>query len=200
VTLSFMNKDDELEVQHRTELAMQPERERHHKRLAEIGADYTNRGLSKSTAYFGDEWEEKLNHLRQLANTNLNEIFYVLQATGSRIRKEDIVEIVGHVESAVRPALEQFSQDQARRLRECGLSSSVVIASFANRRKMDLAQLVAKVTIEVQTRAKEHDRECRKERNKAFKEWIDRVPNWWPIIVPIILVVGGWIVLRLSAK
>lgn len=190
--LPFLTCAENSELIQRIELAQQDERKRHMERFGAIYCDYLNRGLSSSTACFVDQWREKIDHHERLTGIGIDQVFHLVETTDRRLAEEDETAIIEALASPFTQAMQSYAQEQERSLREHGLTGGGVAGSMNSMWNITRSQAVERIGATIRTQARDWDRKRREAKRRRRKEWLDRIPAWWPILLAIGAVIG-WV-------
>ncbi len=142
---------------------------------------------------FADQWREKLDHQVKLAEIVIDQVFQLVEAVDRRLTGNDETAIIEAVVPPCNQAMQSYSQEQEKGLRDRGLASSTFTGSMNSMWNMTCAEATQRITATVRTRTRDWDRKRREARRLRRKEWLDRIPAWWSIILAIGGVAIGWV-------
>lgn len=104
MSLPFLNKDEERELEYRVDCAGERAERRYREQKSDVLKAHQERGLLKSTVYFGVLMDEEVNHLRQLIAISRDAIFEIVEGKGQVLGKEDLTAISTHLADGFRIA------------------------------------------------------------------------------------------------
>lgn len=185
--LPFFDRDAQRELGLCIERAREAEDNRHVRETGEITHDFTNRGLTASTVYFGAIANAKVQHLRELSKTAREELFKLARAKNVRLKAADVAAITAFVATPFGQSGERLARELMGGMRARGLR---VNSDLGLGKQLQAAQHQETV-VEVEIAASEL---CREQKAKRKKWWFERLEKAIWIVVGLVFGILGTLV------
>jgi len=192
-TLPFLNASQQNELSQRIEPACRAALVPLTSVYGAIHADFVQRGLTGSSVMFGEKFGAAIDHFARRGEIAIVEFFRLIEAENKHVSDEEERALVDWITTPTRAELLKIRDNLLEQMHEHGLGSSGVASSMRTGWTKRCEETIRDLEMKISTHRSEWERKRLAKKSERRKEWLDRIPNWAPIMMLIGGLVVGWI-------